>query len=184
MRPLAAPVVFLPLLALVGCANATRYEIVAPPDARGPVPREVGTSFTKDRVEYEVYQVEDKVIVRFVNRTTGPLTLTDASTMTDGRGKAFAVDAQSVGPDQSGRLVVPPGPTAAEAERRRPIAGEVHVGGVDEGGLIRRRDENVARPEPTTSGLFAWPAGQTARLRLRFDADGTPLTHEWILRRA
>ena len=183
MRPVAALAALFPLAWLVGCAGNAKYEIVSPIEASGPIPRDVGATFPRDRIEYEVYQVDEKVVLRFVNRTQGPLRLTEQSTMTDAKGRAFIVDAQDIAPDQSGRLVVPPGPAASTDEPRRPIATEVHVGGVDEGGILRRRDENVARPEPTRSTLFDWPGGQTARFHLIFDVNGTPLIHDWILRR-
>ena len=181
-----APIIGLSLglSILAGCGSAQRYELVAPRELRGPVPMNVGQTFARDGIEYEAFQVEDKLVVRFVNRTSGPLRLTGASVLVDARGRAFAVEAQTLAPDQSGRVLMPPG-LADEVRpgERRPIASEVRVGGVDEGGIIRPRDDNVARPEPATSDRFQWRSGQVARLTLAFDAAGKAITHVWTVRR-
>lgn len=174
----------LGLATLSGCGNAQRYEVVSPPELRGDVPLNAGQRFTKDDVEYEAFQAEDKLVVRFVNRTKGPLRLLGESGIVDGRGRAFAVEAQQLGPDQSGRVLLPPG-LAEEVLRgeRRPIATEVRVGGVDDGGIIAPRDENDRRPDASESDRFRWRSGQVARLTLAFDADGKPITHVWTIRR-
>lgn len=172
------------LTIFAGCGNAARYEVVAPPEVRGTVPLNAGQTFARDGIDYEAFQAEDKLVVRFVNRTKGPLRLTGDSVIRDARGRSFTVESQTLGPDQSGRVLLPPGlADEVQVGERRPIASEVRVGGVDEGGIIPPRDENVTRTGPATSDRFQWRSGQVARLTLAFDAAGTPITHVWTVRR-
>lgn len=175
-----------------GCNSSSRYDVVAPGSARGPIPRNAGTIVTRDKIDYEVFQADDKIIVRFVNRTGQPLKLTEQSVAIDAGGRSFAIEPQEVAADQSGRIVVPPA-YAVDRTRTTPVATEVHVGGVDEGGIIgtRRDIENndatggaigaAAAPPPG----FRWPPNAQARLKLTFHVgDSTQdLSHDWSFRR-
>lgn len=180
------------ILVAVGCESTARFNVVAPTTARGEVPRNAGAIVSRDKIDYEVFQAEDKVIVRFVNRTGQPLRLTEQSVILDAGGRAFAVDPQDLPPDQSGRLVLPPA-SAAQQARPSAIVTKVEIGGVDEGGLIgtRRDIQNndaaggstgaTAAPPPG----FRWTPGTLARVRLIYRVGESPddLTHEWTIRR-
>ena len=73
------------------------------------------------------------------------------------------------------------------------MATEVHVGGVDEGGLIgTRRDIEFNESTGSATGAsaapepgFRWPVNAQSRLRLsyRIGEATEELTHDWTLRR-
>lgn len=189
----SALTVALALVALGGCNNDVGYSVVAPATARGEVPRNAGAIVTRDKIDYEVVQDQDKVIVRFVNRTGQPLRLTEQSVMFDSSGRTFAVDSQDIPPDQAGRVLLPPA-FAVDQAHAAPVATEVRVGGVDEGGLIgTRRDIEINEGSGGSPGAraapppgFRWPVNGQARLRLvyRVGDAGDELTHNWTLRRS
>ena len=176
-----------------GCNSAARYDVVAPASARGEVAQNAGPILSRDNIDYEVFQAQEKVIVRFVNRTGQPMRLTEQSVILDTAGRSYAVEPQEVPQDQAGRIVLPPA-TAVDTARPAPIATEVHVGGVDEGGLIgTRRDVEsnragggprgaTAAPEPG----FRWPVNGQARLRLAYRVGEATedLMHDWTIRRS
>jgi hypothetical protein len=182
----SCPALFL-VAASIGCETNRRYEVVAPADSRGAVAPNAGAIVSRDKLDYEVFSTQGKVIVRFINRTGAPLELGEESVTFDSTGRPFAVEPQSIAPDQSGRVVLPPS-DAAEKGPRPPVLNEVEVGGVDEGGLISpRRDRQhasgisaTAAPEPG----FRWRPGGVARLRLVFvGPNNVEFTHDWTLRR-
>jgi hypothetical protein len=180
------------LLTNAGCASGRRYEVVAPGTARGAVLPNAGTIVTRDKIDYEVFQAEDKVIVRFVNRTGQPIKLTEQSASFDAAGRSFAVGPEELAPDQSGRIVLP-ATLAVEHTRTPTVATEVRIGGVDEGGIIgtRRDVENndaeggsigsTAAPPPG----FRWPPNALARVRFVYHVGESveDVTHEWAIRR-
>lgn len=180
------------LLLAAGCESTARYDVVAPAASRGEVPRNAGAVVNRDKIDYEIFQAEDKLIVRFVNRTGQLLKVAEQSVMLDAVGRSFAVETQEIAPDQSGRAVLPP---AFAAERRRSvsIATEVEIGGVDEGGMIGSRrdiqnnidDGGSAGSAAAPPAGFRWPAGSLARLRLVYHVGDSVegLTHEWAIRR-
>lgn len=185
MRHVLLPIGLGSLIALTaGGCTTLRYDVVAPPEARGEVEPNAGVPVVLDGIEYEVFQVEDKAVIRFVNRTGGPLRLTGQSTMRDSRGQSFTLDPQDVVPDQSGRIAVPPSFAAAQGQRTTPAAGDPLTGPYDNGGIIPERHTGVPTATAAPTPSFRWPAGQQARFRLVFDSAGKPISHEWVLRRS
>jgi hypothetical protein len=175
-----------------GCESAARYEVAGGGTGRAEIPRNAGAIVTRDKIDYEIFQADEKVIVRFVNRTGQPLKLTEQSFTQDAGGRSFAVEPQELAADESGRVILPP-TSAVERVRPAAIPAEVEVGGVDEGGIIgTRRDlqnndaaggsiSAAAAPPPG----FRWPPNARVRLRLvyRVGDSAEDLTHEWSLRR-
>jgi hypothetical protein len=164
---------------VMGCGK-TRYEIVAPPQARGEIAPHAGPVFSRDKIDYEIFQLEDKVVFHFVNRHDIPIELSPQTVLFDSTGHSFSVESQTVAPDQSGRVIVPPsnpisrGPTS-------PISAEVRIGGYDEGGMIP--DDRGRYGGASMARDFRWPAGRTARFRFVFRVGEETITHEWTLSR-
>lgn len=174
---LLVPSLFLGLLA--GCGKV-RYEIVAPAAARGEVAPHAGPIVSRDDIDYEVFQLEDRVIFHFVNRRDRPIELSNQSILFDSTGHSFAIEPQTLAPDQSGRIVVPPANPISRGPSS-PISAEVRIGGYDEGGMIR--DDRSRYGSAPMSRDFRWPSGRTARFRFVFTAGDETITHEWTLSR-
>lgn len=164
---------------LAGCGKV-RYAIVAPPEARGEVAPLAGPIITRDKIDYEVFQAQDKVVFHFVNRHDVPVTLSTQTVLFDATGYSFAVEPQTIAPEQSGRVIVPPG-NPIQRGSGSPITSEVRVGGYDDGGIIH--DERSAYGSAPMSRDFRWPAGRTARFRFVFTIGEETITHEWTLTR-
>lgn len=199
------------LASVIGCASTAHYEVVSPGQARGGITANAGRIVSRDKIDYELFRLEDKVVIRFVNRTGVPIRLNEQSVSVDSTGRAFMIDPQEVAPDEAGRVILPP---SFGVDRNRPaaVATPVRIGGIDEGGLIgTRRDieSNVASGASGSAAApapgFRWRAGTQARVRLVYElmptpqivsdtqpttppasqpaSDATTITHEWAIRR-
>ena len=172
-----------------GCESAARYEVAGGGTARAEVLRNAGAIVTRDKIDYEIFQADNNVVVRFVNRTGQPLKLTEPSFTQDAGGRSFAIEPQEVALDESGRAVLPP---TSAVERARPVAIPAEVE-VDEGGIIgtRRDVQNNDAAGGSISGAaapppgFRWPTNARVRLRLvyRVGDSADDLIHEWSFRR-
>lgn len=164
---------------LAGCGKV-RYEIVAPPEARGEIAPLAGPILSRDKIDYEIFQADSKVIFHFVNRRDKPITLRGQTVLFDATGYSFAVEPQTVAPEQSGRVIVPPSNPIAR-EPSSPISTEIRVGGYDDGGIIS--DDRSAYGSVPMTRDFRWPVGKTARFRFVFTSGEETITHEWTLTR-
>ncbi len=164
---------------LAGCGKV-RYAIVAPPQNRGEIVPHAGPIISRDKIDYEIFQLEDKVIFHFVNRSDVPVELSSQSVLFDATGHSFSIEPQTLAPDQSGQVIVPPSNPISRGPSS-PISAEVRIGGYDDGGIVR--DERSAYGSATLSRDFRWPGGRTARFRFVFIAGDKTITHEWTLSR-
>lgn len=178
MKPLSYVTLFAVSL-LAGCGKL-RYEIVAPASARGEIAPNAGVVMSREGIDYEVFELQGKVIFHFLNKTGESVRLTNESLMFDSTGQSFAMETMALAPDQSGRIVVPPGNPVARGPRS-PISAGVRFGGYDEGGMIR--DERSAYGSAPMARDFRWPAGTNARFRFVFAVGEKSIAQEWTLRR-
>lgn len=176
-RPLSVSLLVVSLLC--GCGK-TRYEIVAPPQARGEIAPNAGPIISRDKIDYEIFQLEDKVVFHIVNRHDRPIELSGQTVLLDSTGYSFAVEPQTIGPNQSGRVIVPPSNPIAR-DPNSPVNVEVRIGGYDEGGLIQ--DDRSRYGSASLARDFRWPNGRTARFRFVYRIADETLTHEWTLAR-
>lgn len=164
---------------LCGCGKV-RYAIQSPGNFRGDILPQAGPTLTRDKIDYEIFQFEDKVIFHFINRYDAPIELTDQTVLFDATGHSFSVESQTVVPGASGRVIVPPS-NAISRGPSSPVSAEVHIGGYDEGGILR--DERGRYGSANMARDFRWPNGRTARFRFIFRKGEEMIAHEWTLSR-
>jgi hypothetical protein len=172
-------VVLLVASLLWGCGKV-RYEVVAPPEARGAILPHAGAVVSRDQIDYEIFQLENKVVFHLVNRHDRPIELTAQSILFDATGYRFSIEPQTIAPGASGRVIVPPNNPIARDQA--PVNVEVRVGGYDDGGLIR--DDRSRYGSASLARDFRWPNGRTARFRFVYRIGDETLTHEWTLERS
>lgn len=172
--------VSLGVISLLSGCGKVRYEIVAPSQVRGEIAPHAGPVMSRDQIDYEIFQLEDKVIFHFVNRMDRPIELSTQSVLFDSTGHSFSIEPQTLAPDQSGRVIVPPSNPIPRGQGS-PISAEVRIGGYDDGGMIR--DERSEYGSAPMVRDFRWPAGRTARFRFVFRAGDETISHDWTLSR-
>lgn len=157
--------------AAIGCTNTT-YEVAAPEQLRGPLPLNAGKPTSIDGIEYELFAAEGQGVIFFINRTGVPLRLTEASTIKDTTGRTFPIDVQTIPPNQSGRIIVPPStPMEPIANRRaQPAAVEPQVGGIDEPGFINTGVIRKSNAADDPRG-FRWTDGRRVTVHLEFEPE-------------
>jgi hypothetical protein len=176
-RPLSVSLLVISLLC--GCGKV-RYSVVAPPQAKGEIAPHAGPVISRDKIDYEIFQLEDKVVFHFVNRYDRPIELTTQTALFDSTGYRFAIEPQTVAPEQSGRVILPPSNAIPDGPSS-PVSAEIHIGGYDDGGMVR--DERGRYGSAAMSRDFRWPNGRTARFRFVYRIGEETLTHEWTLSR-
>jgi hypothetical protein len=169
----------LTMLGIIGC-SAVRYEVVKPEFASiepGNKPTALGT---RDGIAYEVRQVENKLVLRFLNTGASPADLLAQSAILDAKDASYPVEAMRVAPLSSGRVVIPP--RVEQTSRWNPAPSE--AGSPTDDGVfsVGRVPLEAYQREPVRT--FDWPMGESVTAELRWLIDGKPITHTFVLRRA
>lgn len=130
-------------------------------------------------MSYELRQVDDKLVLRFVNTTAAPIELLPASELLDSTGASYQVEPQKLGPMVSGRVILPP--RVAQSSRWSPAPSE--AGSPTDDGVfsVGRVPLEAYQREPVRT--FDWPFDSSATVRLRWTIDGKPAEHEFVVRR-
>ncbi|MFT3786317.1 MAG: hypothetical protein QM770_09135 [Tepidisphaeraceae bacterium] len=164
-----------------GC-QATRYALVSPYVPQNEVtPDKIVVLPQKDGLDYEFTQVEDKLVLRFVNRTGKPVELLPNSLMIDSRGVGYPIAGQTLAPDSAGRVVLPPRDIALDFGE--PAASEEPIVSSNDDGLHTIAGQSIETYHKRVKS-FDWPADQTAKVRLDWSIAGDTKSHEFTVRRS
>lgn len=165
-------------LSATGCARS-RYELATP----ALVPIEAGGTPvslpSRDGVNYELRQVDNKLVLRFVNTSAAAIELSATSELLDSTGASYPVEPQKLGSMVSGRVILPP--RVEQSSRWSPAPSE--AGSPTDDGVfsVGRVPLTAYQREPVRT--FDWPVDASATVRLRWTIEGKPIEHEFVVRR-
>lgn len=161
-----------------GCAQS-QFELAKPAYAQVESGGKPVTLAARDGVNYELRQVDDRLVLRFVNATSSPIELLATSELLDAAGASYPVEPQKLGPMVSGRVILPP--RVAQSSRWSPAPSE--AGSPTDDGVfsVGRVPLEAYQREPVRT--FDWPLESSVTVKLRWTIEGKPVEHEFVVRR-
>jgi hypothetical protein len=179
------------LLVLVGCEKY-EFDVVRPEELAAHVP-EKGVVLDRPPIKYEMWTVENRLVIHVVNETDQPIDLVgEQSFLVDPYGQSRPMRGQGIGPRSFARLVLPPlGPVY----RAGPTWGfGVGVGysdwhGHHHHGFGGFGYDWVDGPayltvvDDGTGYFWEWRGETSVRLKLTFRREKELFAHDWLIQR-